>query len=228
MKLISIRSAALLALTAVAGAASAQDVIATVQNPWEGFFVGANIGGAWNNTCSTWEPGSAVTSGSYPGLASAFYNRSCPNNGNFIGGVDLGYNFQSDQWVWGFKADYDAVASKTYTRSYTYSGNPNTGTGGYPIPNGTYTASGKVTPNGIGLLGPRVGYAFDQWLPFVRAGGAFAGGQHTTTLNFTPAAGDNPPASAGSISGGKNFKSSGWNVGVGLDYGVSGPWSFTP
>ena len=95
------------------------------------------------------------------------------------------------------------------------------------IPNGTYSLNGKVSPNGIGLLGPRVGYAVDEWLPFVRAGGAFAGGQHTSTLSFAPAAGDNPPASPGSISGGKNFKSSGWNVGVGLDYGVSGPWSFT-
>ena len=91
--------------------------------------------------------------------------------------------------------------------------------------NGTYAISGKVSPNGIGLLGPRVGYAIDQWLPYFRVGAAFAGGQHESTLSFTPAAGDNPAAEAGSISGGKNFKSTGWNVGVGLEYGVSGPWS---
>jgi outer membrane immunogenic protein len=225
MKLTN-RCAALLALTSIAGTASAQDVIAVSNNPWEGFFVGANIGGAWNHTCQSWEPGTAITSGSNPALANAFYNRDCPNNGNFIGGVDFGYNFQIDQWVWGFKADYDAVGSKTYNRSYTYTGNANTGadTG---IPNGTYAFNGKVSPNGIGLLGPRVGYAFDQWLPFIRAGAAFAGGQHTSTLSFVPAAGDNPPATAGSISGGKNFKSSGFNVGAGLDYDLQGPWSFT-
>ena len=182
MRSTTIGSIALLVLTAIAGAASAQDVIATVQNPWEGFFVGANIGGAWNHTCNDWTPGPTITG--TPALASAFYNRDCPNNGNFIGGVDLGYNFQSDQWVWGFKADYDAVGSKSYNRSYTYSGNPNTGVGG--IPNGTYAFNGKVSPNGIGLLGPRVGYAVDEWLPFVRAGGAFAGGQHTSTLSFAP------------------------------------------
>ena len=106
----------------------------------------------------------------YPGLANTFYNRNCPNNGNFIGGVDLGYNFQYDQWVWGFKADYDAVGNKSYNRSYTYTGS-DTGAGGYPIPNGTYAISGKVSPNGIGLLGPRVGYAIDQWLPYFRVGG---------------------------------------------------------
>ena len=172
---IKLLTAAALTLAAV-GAAQAQDVIAVSNNPWEGFFVGANIGGAWNHSCQSWEPGAAITSGMYPGLANAFYNRNCPNNGNFIGGVDLGYNFQIDQWVWGFKADYDAVGNKSYNRSYTYAGNPNTGTGGYPIPNGTYAINGKVSPNGIGLLGPRVGYAVDQWLPFFRAGAAFGVG----------------------------------------------------
>src|SRR5208282_2754607 len=84
------------------GAAQAQDIITTAGTDWHGFYVGANIGGAWNHTCQSWEPGAAITSGMYPGLANAFYNRNCPNNGNFIGGVDLGYNFQYGQWVWGF------------------------------------------------------------------------------------------------------------------------------
>src|SRR5271165_7492004 len=98
-------SAALFALASVA--AQAQDVITTAGTDWRGFFVGANIGGAWNHTCQSWTPGPTITGN--PVLASAFYNRNCPNNGNFIGGIDLGYNFQHDQWVWGLKADYDAV-----------------------------------------------------------------------------------------------------------------------
>src|SRR5208282_2570793 len=214
---VSTLSAALLALASV-GAVQAQDIITTVNNPWEGFYAGANIGGAWNHTCQSWTPGPGITGN--PALANAFYNRNCPNNGNFIGGVDLGYNFQYNQWVWGFKADYEAVGNKSNTRSYTY-----TATGPLdPIPSGTYTTSGKLSPNGIGLLGPRVGYAFDEFLPYLRAGAAFAGGQHTGTLSYTPPGGTSP---TNSISGGKNFKSSGWNVGVGFDYGLSGPWSFT-
>ena len=88
---IKLLTAAALTLAAV-GAAQAQDVIAVSNNPWEGFFAGANIGGAWNHTCESWEPGNAIKSN--PTLANAFYNRDCPNNGNFIGGVDVGYNFQ--------------------------------------------------------------------------------------------------------------------------------------
>jgi hypothetical protein len=87
-----------------------------VQNtPWKGFYAGGNIGGAWNHTCSSWEPGPTITG--TPGLASASYNRDCPNNGSFIGGIDFGYNMQIDQWVFGFKADYDAVESKTKSKS---------------------------------------------------------------------------------------------------------------
>jgi outer membrane immunogenic protein len=217
MKLIS-RVAALLALGSLTGAAYAQDVIATQNTPWKGFYAGGNIGGAWNHTCSSWEPGPLITGN--PTLATAFYNRNCPNNGNFIGGVDLGYNFQYQQWVWGFKLDYDAVGNKSNTRSYNYTAR----SAADPIPSGTYTASGKLSPNGIILLGPRVGYAIDQWLPYFRVGGAFATGQHTGTLSYTPV-GDTTPTN--SFSGGKNFKSSGWNVGVGIDYDLIGPWSFT-
>jgi outer membrane immunogenic protein len=217
MKLIS-SVAALLALTTIASAAYAQDVIAVQNTPWKGFYMGGNIGGAWNHTCSSWDPGPGITGN--PELATKFYNRDCPNNGNFIGGIDLGYNFQYDQWVWGFKADYDAVGSKSNTRSLVYTPvSP-----ADPIPAGTYTASGKVSPNGIFLLGPRIGYAVDQWLPYFRVGGAFATGQHTGNLSYTPV-GDTAPTNF--FSGGKNFKSSGYNVGFGIDYDIQGPWSFT-
>ena len=57
---VSTLSAALLASGSV-GTVQAQDIITTVNNPWEGFFAGANIGGAWNHTCSSWTPGPTIT-----------------------------------------------------------------------------------------------------------------------------------------------------------------------
>ena len=85
MKLIS-RLAGLLVLASIAGAASAQDVIATVTNQWEGFYAGANIGGAWNTTCNTWTLNNVTN----PVAVNLFNNRNCPNNGTFIGGVQIG------------------------------------------------------------------------------------------------------------------------------------------
>src|SRR5271155_34906 len=115
MKLIS-RLAGLAVLASIAGAASAQDVIATVTNQWEGFYAGGNIGGAWNTTCNTWTQNGNLVS------TSTFDNRNCPNNGVFIGGVQIGYNFQYNQIVWGFGLDYDMWSAKNHNRTIAFAG----------------------------------------------------------------------------------------------------------
>jgi len=197
MKLIS-RLAGLLVLASIAGAASAQDVIATVTNQWEGFYAGANIGGAWNTTCNTWSQNANIISGT------TFDNRNCPNNSVFIGGVQIGYNFQYNEWVWGFGLDYEIWSSKNRSRAYTYAGPT-------PPPDGTYAFSGKSSPNGALLLGPRIAYAVDNWLPYLRVGGAFTSGQSNSTASFTDSTG------TASFSGGRNFKANGVGASVGTD-----------
>jgi outer membrane immunogenic protein len=199
MKLIS-RLAGLAVLASIAGAASAQDVIATVTNQWEGFYLGANIGGAWNTTCNTWTLNNVTN----PVAVNLFNNRNCPNNGTFVGGVTLGYNFQYNEWVWGFGLDYDIWSSKTKNRTFAYNGAPP------PLP-GTANVSFKGSPNGIFLLGPRVGYAVDNWLPYIKVGGAFTSGSHTTTASYTDANG------TATFTGGKNFKANGIGASVGTD-----------
>jgi outer membrane immunogenic protein len=201
MKLLS-RLAVPFVLALVGGAAYAQDVIATVQNPWEGFYAGVNIGGAWNSTCNTW------TQNILNNNTGAFNNRDCPNNGVFVGGVQIGYNFQYNQLVWGFGLDYDMWSAKTRNRSFTYAGPT-------PPPDGVYNFSGKVSPNGFGIIGPRIAYAFDNFLPFIRIGSVLTGGSHTSTGSFTDASG------TASFTGGKNFKSSGFGFGTGFDYLVA-------
>jgi len=198
MKLIS-RLAGLAVLASIAGAASAQDVIATVNNQWEGFYAGANIGGAWNTTCNTW----SLNNVSNPTIVNLFNNRNCPNNGTFVGGVSLGYNFQFNQWVWGASVDYDIWSAKTKNVSYAFPG---------PVPEaGTFNASLKGTPNGIFLLGPRVGYAVDNWLPYIKVGGAFTSGSHNSSASYTDANG------TATFSGSKNFKANGFAASVGSD-----------
>jgi outer membrane immunogenic protein len=208
MKLLS-RTAALLALTSIAGAAYAQDVIVTQTNPWAGFYVGANLGAAINTTCNTWQQNILNDQ------TGAFNNRDCPNNSVFVGGVQIGYNFQFNQWVWGFGMDYDYWSAKARNRTVTYGGGVEGG-----LPPGTYSFSGKASPNGFGILGPRVGYAFDNLLPYVRIGGVYAGGSRNGTAYYND--GDGGTAS---FSGGKNFKSSGFGAGAGLEYLLGDTWS---
>jgi outer membrane immunogenic protein len=210
MKLVA-RSATLLVLVAVSATVFAQDVITSASDQWKGFYVGGNLGGAWNTTCDSWTPnnGNGISN---PAIATAFYNRTCPNNSTFIGGVQIGYNFQSGQLVWGFGLDYEFLSAKNRNRSFTYAG-------ATPPPDGTYTFSGKLSPNGFALLGPRIGYAVDNWLPFFRVGGVFTSGSHNSTASFTDASG------TATFSGGKNFKANGFGLGFGAEYLLADSWS---
>jgi outer membrane immunogenic protein len=201
MKLTT-RLAGLAVLASIGGAASAQDVIATVTNQWEGFYAGANIGGAWNTTCNTW----SLNNVSNPAIVNVFNNRNCPNNSTFVGGVSLGYNFQYNEWVWGASVDYDIWSAKTRNASYAYAGGP-------VVAAGTFNASLKGNPNGIFLLGPRVGYSVDNWLPYIKVGGAFTSGSHNGSASFT----DTATGTTGTFNGGKNFKANGFGASVGTD-----------
>jgi outer membrane immunogenic protein len=209
MKLRS-RLAVLLGSALFVGAASAQDVIAVQNNSWAGFYAGGNLGGAWNNTCNSWQLNNVTEAG----VVNAFNNRDCPNNGVFVGGLQIGYNFQYQQWVWGFGLDYDFFAKKDRNVSRTVTG---------PIaPAGTYTFNSRTDPNGFAILGPRVGYAFGDVLPYFRIGGVFTTGTRDVTASYTPAGASAPTAS---FNGGKNYKANGFGAGVGVEYALIDTWS---
>src|SRR5262245_24391535 len=69
---------------------------------WTGFYLGGNIGGAWANR-------DVVD----PFLSVNFNNGN--NNGVFIGGGQLGYNWQIGYAVLGIEADFDAAANNNNT-----------------------------------------------------------------------------------------------------------------
>jgi outer membrane immunogenic protein len=223
-------TAVLLLVMALIGIAQAQpDVIATSNANWVGFYIGGNIGGGWNSTCDNWETANVVTVN--PLIVkpyNAFSYRACPSSdGTFIGGAQIGYNFQYDQWVWGFGLDYEAYSGKDVNRSYTY-------TGASPPLDGTYTFSGKNDPDGFLILGPRIGYAVDNWLPYFRAGGVFTSGSRHLTATFTPALAPThpiagvpaPPIGSATFQGGKDYDSSGYGVGFGVETAMASHWSF--
>src|SRR5215831_5724004 len=98
----------LLALSAIAigtAAASAADLPArTYKAPppppifsWTGFYIGGNIGGAWAH--NNWTDTLFLTS----------FNNG--NNGRFIGGGQIGGNYQIGQFVIGGEWDFDWVSN---------------------------------------------------------------------------------------------------------------------
>jgi opacity protein-like surface antigen len=195
------------ALTLFAGAASAQS-----DNPWAGFYAGPNLGGAWNSTCnSSTLAGASIDTAA----ASTFYNRNCANGGSFVAGVQIGDNFQYKRLVVGFGADLDIRSAKSQNLSLIYAGTA--------PPAGTYAYSSRLGPSDFAILGPLIGYAGDQWMPYLRGGAIITDGSRDTAVFYTPAGGAKYTTSFG----GKSYSSTGWVAGGGAQYGLNGAWSIT-
>jgi opacity protein-like surface antigen len=208
MTTLSGRSATLLALAAIESVASAKSDI-----PWDGFYVGVNAGEASSSTCNRWALNGATIN---PVIAYEFNNRDCSNGSAIVGGVRIGENFQYKRLVWGVGADLDYWHAKDFNQSLKYSG-------AVPSP-GTYTFSDKLSPSGFAVIGPRIGYAGDTWLPYVQVGTIITAGPHNSTLFYAPTGAKKPTAS---FSGGKDSSSTGWVAGGGFELGLNGAWSIT-
>jgi outer membrane immunogenic protein len=187
-----------LSLASMAGAASAQS-----DTPWNGGYLGLNLGEASTNACNSWSAG-----------GTDFDIRNCPGS-TFVGGVQIGDNFQYKRLVWGLEADLDIWRGGNRSETVKYAGSA-------ALPPGTYSASGRLTSDKFAIIAPRIGYAGTQWMPYVTAGFITPLGSHNTTLNYLPAGAAGPTAS---FSGGKNYASGGWVAGGGAEWGLNGPWS---
>jgi outer membrane immunogenic protein len=200
---------AVLALTA--GTASAVD------NSWNGAYAGFNAGQASSHTCSTWTAnGASVQSATLAGL----YQPGCASHSSFLGGGQIGDNFQFNRFAWGVEAAVDfweGGNSSTQTARFDPSPAP---AGGPPA--GTYTFSGRQTPDFLGMFTARIGYPGKQWLPYLKGGALLAGGSQDSTLSYVP---EGATAATASFKGGKSFASIGWVAGGGAEFGLYGPWS---
>src|SRR5882762_1262888 len=197
--------AALLALASNAGVVSAQS-----DTPWNGVYTGVNAGGTGNSSCTR----STLNRAAVDSTSGANFS-SCPSGGT-VGGVQIGANFQTKRLVLGVGADFDVWRAKNSRQSLKYVGEV--------PPAGTYAYSGRLGPNDFIVVGPRIGYAGDLWLPYLRVGSIITIGSRDNTLSYTPAGATKPTAS---FSGGKNLGSTGWVAGAGTEIGLNGAWSIT-
>lgn len=128
---------------------------------WTGFYVGLNAGIGWANggSATITDPllGTTVLSGS--------------DKAGFVGGGQLGYNWQYNQWVLGLEADiqYADLKSELAWGAYSWFG--------YSSSNSQY----------LGTVRARAGYAIDRTLIYITGGLAYGGLNgnwwHGTTSN---------------------------------------------
>jgi outer membrane immunogenic protein len=205
MRELASRWRAVLVLSTMAGMACAQS-----DHPWSGGYAGLNLGEASKGTCNSWTAGGTAID---PAGSTAFHNSNCASS-SFVGGVQIGDNFQYKRLVWGIEADLDVWGGGNRSQTLKYAGE-------IP-PAGTYTASGRLSPSDFIIIAPRIGYGGTLWMPYVTAGAIAALGSHDSTLSYTPTDAAKPTAS---FSGGRNFASGGWVAGGGAEWGLNGPWS---
>jgi len=121
---------------------------------WTGFYAGVNAGYGF---------------GSFTGSA----GNSFKDPGGFVGGGQLGYNYQVGSMVYGLEADLDYTDLKGRSNAAAFAG-------------------GKDRVNYIGTMRGRLGYAVDRFLPYVTGGFAYGGSKITV-----PGVGSSNPVNTG-------------------------------
>jgi outer membrane immunogenic protein len=159
---------------------------------WTGFYIGGNFGGAWRQ--------GNVTDSLF-GLS--FGNTN--NNGAFIGGGQVGFNYQFGNFVIGLEADFDWGDN-------TQSASASNGV----FVTGIGTIQTSFNNGWITTLAGRFGVTNGPWLFYGKAGGGWVGNNNFTVTNVTTGA---------SINISNNNTNSGWLVGAGIEWAFTSNWS---
>ncbi len=167
---------------------------------WTGFYIGANLGGIF---------GTGSTSvGAYPAADALYFPNSLGNGpSGWLGGGQVGYNYQVGQGVFGVETDLDWT-SLSHSGSYT--------SGALPGGTTTLTTTGSARMDWLGTLRLRAGFAAtaDNRLLIYGTGGLAYGGGSTwgsVVANGTPL----------SWYGSNNPTRTGWTIGGGAEYAIT-------
>jgi outer membrane immunogenic protein len=137
-----------------------------------------------------------------------------------VGGFQLGYNWQTGNWVWGLEADFDFSSLRSNTVVSVPFGFIGVGAAGAPATSAVAAFSHVTDSHSIDLpwfgtvLG-RVGFTpASNWLVYVTGGLAYGAINETNTLT-------GPVFLIGSHS----LLQAGWAVGAGAEWALSTNWS---
>jgi outer membrane immunogenic protein len=175
---------------------------------WNGWYVGANAGYSWGTSAIdyTQDPGSTFLVPPF-GAGGAVSSSVSPKS--FIGGGQLGFNYQTGVWVFGIETDL-AWRNRTDSASFTSSLNPF---------GDTLTLSDEQ--NWVGTLRGRIGLtpaSMSNWLFYVTGGLAYGDFEHSVTQfcnNFC--------AQTRTFS--DSVTKAGWTLGGGVEVALTRNWS---
>ncbi len=148
---------------------------------WTGIYIGGNVGGGWGRKCWTYDP-LATTEG-------------CHDVSGFLGGGQIGANYQVNQFVFGVEAsgDWANLTGSNVSTLFT-----------------SFTNNTKV--DGILMATARLGLAWDAALLYVKGGAAWVHDKYWEV-------------SAGVTQYNASEWRTGWTVGGGIEYMFTPNWS---
>ncbi len=233
-------SATALGLAMTAGSAFAADLPSRKAPPtyiapapvatWTGFYVGLNAGGAFggsqNVNVGTYGFQSVVAGG---GLAAASASALAGtgnfpiNNGGFIGGGQVGYNYQFyNNFVVGLEADIQGIAGS----SSTATASTGAGVPGFPLNAVAGAVATSKTLDYLGTVRGRIGYLVTPTLLVYATGGLAYGGVNSSTSIFQGITGPSfGITTAYGTSGVYSNTRAGWTAGAGAEWMFMPNWS---
>lgn len=192
---------------------------------WSGLYLGAHAGAAFghakattNSDCSLpFRPGYYCSPGFGAANAAAVDASGTGKISDtaFNGGLQLGYNWQAGQTIFGIEADVGTFGLKGSRQ----------GTGQYPVNEpvtlgGTpYTVGSSVETDWLATYRARLGWARENWLFYVTGGGAVT--RLKSSMSFSDSYAGPGASGSGSASATKN----GWVLGTGVEVMLNPKWT---
>jgi outer membrane immunogenic protein len=168
--------------------------VAAVYN-WSGCYIGLNAGGGWARTEFTNTVNTTAFGHLDPGQSFTY------DNSGFIGGGQVGCNYQVNQWVLGIEGTFDGTSIKGDANNLAI------------LNDDIFTT--KI--NSLATVTGRVGYAWNNVLLYAKGG--YAGGHIQFSVSDTCCVGGSPMGA-----GSQSRWQSGWTIGGGLEYGLTPNW----
>lgn len=189
---------------------------------WSGFYIGANLGGSWGDVSMNTHVSPGVGPIVIPPVDVTQINQTPGPNSNksgFTGGVQGGFNWQSDSLLLGIETDWGFMDIDNHrTNVYQSLVQVTPPIVGPPPPVPTYTLEQRAQTNWIWTLRPRLGYVSGPWMIYGTAGLA------TTSIDLETKYSDTRiPPNSGSVSDSKSKW--GWAAGLGGAYAFTPEWS---
>jgi outer membrane immunogenic protein len=177
---------------------------------WSGFYLGGNLGWAFDGRSSETPTGTFLTTGTTQAFPLSI------GRSGFTGGGQFGYNWQTGPAVFGFEADFNYLGFRSKSVSAIETASTFFGSGSAPNTQ-TYTAGSE---NFFGTVRGRIGYAWDRTLLYATGGFAYGTG-FTNSVTYT----NTTPGVNYATFQGNSGTSFGWTIGAGLEYALGNNWS---